>query len=153
MSHDYLKELHSACNTKKNISDEEIIETGKTIWIGGKPTYSTKGTIALKTGLNENIVINEKDILEVDKNKDMFFIKVRLGSKIIYRLEIIGEVRPDDNCNCKDEKPEVIPQQRGNSAPGNTLKCSYVWECASWIDKNGNLQDFCIPKPVCWYIN
>ncbi len=156
MKQDYFIELKNACKQREQSTDEENLKIGSTVWITGIPESSLSGTVALRFGTNQILIIAEKDILEVDKADRLYFVKIRVGANLISKIEIISEVRPTIKCTCHDNKepsphPPSVAKRIGAFNPNNPCEpdCWVEWNCMPWTDSNGFVRIVCFPYPVC----
>jgi hypothetical protein len=149
----HLAELKSACKKSISKSEEEKIDIGETIWFSGKPVRSPKGTIALDIGINQTIIINEKNILNVIKEDNFFYVEIASNSNYLYKIEIISNNSTHSECTCDKGISGSVSKQASNNptttADPCALKCRIVRNCRRITDRDGYVREVCFPYPVC----
>ena len=125
MAENILAELRNACQSISAVTDHKLLEVGETAWLAGHAAPASKGTITLRIGNASTVVVQEKDIVEVKKRGEQFMIRVKAGSEVLYKLEIVSQIRESasrnsGSCHCHgaeaNEKPEVaLAQNLGGS--------------------------------------
>jgi|SRR5215469_3021427 len=129
---DRLSELKNACNAIGSKSDLELIEDGESVWFGGHPNPAAPGTVSLLQRNNIAVVIDEKDVLEVDRKDQIFMVRVKAGTKILARMENVVSVRPNCCSHSTKEAGESISRREGNGdgeEPTITVTCVIRFLC------------------------
>ena len=121
-----LNELVAACKASAihQQSDQKLIESGETIWIGGSPAPASPGTIALKTGEHTTIV-NIGDVLEAEKVEGLYLVNLKVGTSLLHRFETMSKVEPFENCNCKQQDGT---EGSGSNETGGSLARRSIWD-------------------------
>jgi hypothetical protein len=153
MTENYLEELKATCQKAVTLSDKKTLEIGETIWLAGRAGASTKDTVALEIGNGQRIVIEEKDIIEVQKDAERYLVRVKSGTEVLCRFEGVSQVRPTaSKCHCDDAKGETQPSvvaRRIIISPWDAAGCTIKWICVDWVDKQGYVRRICIPILEC----
>jgi hypothetical protein len=151
MSQNSRSQLLLACQNVSTVTDAEALETGETIWFSGSPAFADKDTIALNVDGSTTLVIKEKDALEVLKTGNNYLVKVKIGTDILYRVEVVSRVSHACGCNGdgddgKNEDIPIIARQSGNG-PVITCTTDYYMECqyVHIFDEDGYHRRICIP--------
>jgi len=130
-----LSELKSRCTAGDPQSVAELIRTGKTTWFGGRPAGAPEGTIALSQGGDIKLIINEGDVLDVEKHGELYLVNVSADSHVLVRIEklVKADVR-DCRCDGSDEPAQGVAQRStvvGNQGgePTIVVECEFKWIC------------------------
>jgi hypothetical protein len=107
---DHLADLKKLCRSAPANSEERLVEIGDTMWLMGRPVRAEKGMIAIAQSEDLHIIVRERDIIEVERNEDVFLVKVRSEANLLIRFERVVKAVPQ-NCACEPvtEKPSSPP--------------------------------------------
>src|SRR4030095_8477916 len=124
----HLAELKKLCKSAPSSRDQELVETGDTMWLMGRPVSSDDGMIAIAQTDDLHLIVRERDIIEVDRTKDvagsedLFLVKVRSEANVIVRFQKVVKAVPQ-GCGCeysgeKETAPSMmLQQQQGDTGP------------------------------------
>jgi hypothetical protein len=104
---DALRELQGACREASPERDQQTLAMGETAWLVGHPAPATEGTVALRLDPATCVVIRADDIIETKKKEKRFAVRVKKGSPIICRFEVVGKFgEPEKSgCGCSASEP------------------------------------------------
>jgi hypothetical protein len=137
-----LETLQAACAGER----EEIgqrLAIGPTRWFAGKPAPSAPGTVALALG-DLTLVFAEKDLLQVRKQDELFFVKVASDANFLLRLEAVFKAEgspPGCDCEVADVGRASL---RSGLYLGEVTICRRDKLCITIFGRN-----FCIDVIVC----
>jgi hypothetical protein len=125
------------------ITDQEKLETGETIWIAGWSAFSENGILAIQINDMQTIVIKETDVLEVNKDKNLFLFKIRTGTNFIHRLETISKFHPEsEECNCEQH---AVQTAATNESIMSVFAYTIKSRCRIVVDEDGHGHKVCEP--------
>ena len=132
-------ELSVAVGKGKVRSQRETLNRGATVWFRGMAAPAERGTVALDTGFGPYVVIDEKDVLAVEKHDPAFLVEVNVGTNVLVRSESILRVGPECCAPLKEQEPKT---------PGTiaSMFCLGAWvlRCTWHTGPNG------LPYRICW---
>ena len=104
---DHLADLKKLCRSAPASSDEQLVEIGDTMWLMGRPVSAEKGMIAIAQSEDLHIIVRERDVIEAERNEDVFLVKVRSEANLIIRFQRVVKAVPQ-GCAC-EPAPETEP--------------------------------------------
>ena len=109
-----LSELKAACQGEPSRSDRESIEQGPSTWFRGKPAHASDGTVALEVGDEAKVIINERDVREVERDGTLYRVAVSADAHVMLRIDKLLKATPRAECGCEGEQtPEASRRQKG----------------------------------------
>lgn len=132
-------ELLAAVRKTTPLTHHQTINRGSTIWFQGMPAFAEPGTVALETAFNRYVVMDEKDVLAVEKQESAFLVEVNEDTNVMVRSESVVKARQDRT------PPEKEPGTPGTIA---SVWCEGGWviKCIWHTDANGRRYKVCWPQ-------
>jgi hypothetical protein len=150
-----LANLKAACHARTAASESDRINEGESLWIAGLAVAADVGHVGLSMGNGHSVVVSESSILEVTKDKDLYFVRVKAGTTALVRSEIITTLR-DNACACSEASPPSSAAKPGGGSGGRqvipsigTVTCFTFNSCSDYIDSKGVSRRVCVPAPIC----
>ena len=153
---DALRELQAACRKASPERDQQTLAMGETAWLVGHPAPATEGTVALRLDPVTCVVIRADDIIETKKDEKRFAVRVKKGSPVICRFEVVGKFgEPEKSgCGCGATPTRTILSTHGGgsgSGTGGTIniptECRIVCKL-EWVYRI-TPPPSCYPEIVC----
>jgi hypothetical protein len=153
-----LDELKAACQGQPSARDAEKVSEGETFWISGRPVPADTGLIGLSMGDGQAVLIDATAVREVEKDGDIFLVRVAAGTSALVRFEQVTTLKDTSGeCGCSDTH-ETKTMARTSGGPGSgtgpiiiqcPLVCSIVWICGFYLGGGGRVRRICVPTLSC----
>jgi hypothetical protein len=151
------EELRTACRDATVLPDSKRLEIGSTTWLTGFPAPSTQGSIALRVGIGQTVIIDDSDVLDVEKDGARYLVQIRTGTGVLYRFEEMTEARPTTRRSCRTDSAdstqvsEISAREAsgGSGSSGGQSHCRVEWIIVTYHDKEGNFHEIQVPYVVC----
>jgi hypothetical protein len=120
-------ELKNASQAMPVQGDVERIRRGRSTWFRGKPAHGPDGTVALALSDDAKIIIDDRDVLTVEKNGAEFEVEVKANADVLLRIDKLLSATPD--CCDRGHGPNTMQKpDKGGSKPGD-LEMEVVEVC------------------------
>jgi hypothetical protein len=150
----HLESLKADCHVRGTPSDSEKIREGASVWIAGFAVPAEAGHVGLSIGPNQSVVLSESAIVEVEKDKGLYLVRVKAGTTALVRSEAAATVRQPE-CDCAHPSSHSLTRQTGGGTSGGTLGglchpvCIPAWECGVYFTSAGEPRMICVPSLKC----
>jgi hypothetical protein len=151
----HLESLKAACRATGVPSESERIREGETLWLAGFAVPAEAGHIGLSMGEGHAVIVSEASIVEVDKDQDLYLVRVKVGATAFVRTETTTTIR-HELCDCSEGSPRSIAAVRTDTGGGGSGSggfclpfCDIVAFCTPYRDKSGRVRRACVLAPVC----
>jgi hypothetical protein len=152
---DHLESLRAACHARGVPSESEKIRDGESFWLAGNAIPAEAGHIGLSMGEGHSVIVSESSILEVGRDGELYFVRVKGETTALVRSEAATTIR-HPQCDCSQKPASITARQApsGDDRPGPLVglcdvQCRIDWIDICWWDRNGRERCIHVPLLVC----
>ena len=122
--------MKNACQGEPPPSEVESIKRGETTWFNGRPAHAPEGTIALALSEDARIIINDGDVLAVEKEEGQYRVEVSADAHVLLRIDKLLKATVQlASCRCGGNRPSIMRKPGDTKEEGPTIEIGDIEVC------------------------